>query len=126
MVVASDTIAPFAAAYAWVAKSSGTGRVASTLDTSTIEPRTIGRAGCASIARVTARATSAWLRRFSAIVRSQPLLKPGDVVTHRIEQACAALQRGEPVGCGPAFAEQALEDDPRMRFGRQGSGGRGP
>ena len=38
---------------------------------------------------------------------------------HRVEQAGALPQRGEAVGGAAAVAEQALEDDARMRLGRQ-------
>ena len=61
-----------------------------------------------------------------AVVWSELLLKPGDVLAHPVEEAGAALERGAPIGRAAAFAEQPLEDDARVGLGRQGRRRRRP
>ena len=54
-----------------------------------------------------------------AIGNAHALLEPGDVLGERIEQACSIAQRGAARVRIAALAEQALEDDSRMRLGRK-------
>ena len=54
-----------------------------------------------------------------AVLGTEPCLQPADVVTNRIEEAGALLQRGATLCRCSAFAKQALEHDARMRLGRQ-------
>ena len=53
-------------------------------------------------------------------------LQAGDVLAHPVEQARPAPQGGAPVRGAAPFAEQALEDDARVRLGRQRGRGRRP
>ena len=78
-----------------------------------------------------ASASAFWMRRSTSrtVSRYWPtrarsagpswLLQAGDLLGDRIEQAGPLLQRGAAVGGAAAFAEQALEDDPRVRLGGQ-------
>ena len=54
-----------------------------------------------------------------AIGNAHALLEPGDVLSERIQQACPIAQRGAARVRIAALAEQALEDDSRMRLGRK-------
>ena len=54
-----------------------------------------------------------------AILGSELRLQARDVVAHRVEQAGPSPQRGAPIGRAAALAEQPLEDDARMRLGRE-------
>ena len=54
-----------------------------------------------------------------AIGHAHALLEPRDVFAERIEQAGATAQRRAARGRVAALAEQALEDDARMRLGRK-------
>ena len=76
-------------------------------------------------------ASAFWMRRSTsrtvfqilvdpgAIVRSELPLQARDVIAHPIEQTGPSPQRGAAVGGAAAFAEQALEDDARVGFGRK-------
>ena len=78
-----------------------------------------------------ASASACWMRRSTSrtvsrywLTRARSagpsvFLQPRDLLGHRIEQAGPLLQRRAAIRRAAAFAEQALEDDPRMRLGRQ-------
>src|SRR6266850_296222 len=59
-----------------------------------------------------------------AIGNAHALLEPPDVDAERIQQASSTLERRAAHGRIAALAEQALEDDARMRLGRKRGGGR--
>ena len=56
----------------------------------------------------------------NTIGHAHALLEPRDVFAERIEQARPAAQRRAARGRVASLAEQALEDDARMRFGGSG------
>src|SRR5262249_37715138 len=61
-----------------------------------------------------------------AIGNSHALLEPRDVHAERVQQASAIAQPRAARGSIAAFAEQAFEDDARMRLGRKWSRRRRP
>ena len=58
------------------------------------------------------------LADLDAIARAEHALEAGDVLVDPVEQAGLAVQPRAPLGRRAAFAEQPLEHDPRVRFGR--------
>ena len=61
-----------------------------------------------------------------AILGSELRLQASDVVAQRVQEAGPPPQRGAPIGGAAALTEQPLEDDARMRLGREGRGRRRP
>src|SRR5262249_29406446 len=61
-----------------------------------------------------------------AIGNAEALLESRNVHAEGIQQASSTAQRRAPRGSIAALAEQTLENDARMRFGRQWSRRRGP
>ena len=76
--------------------------------------------------RSTSRTVSRYSLTFVRSAGAELPLQPGDVFAHPVEQAGALAERGAPLRRAAAFAEEALEDDARMRFRRQRGGGRRP
>src|SRR5258708_6212711 len=61
-----------------------------------------------------------------AIRRAKLFLQAGDLLGDRVEEAGSLPQRRPAVGRAPAFAEETLENDPRVGLGGERRGRRRP